>query len=163
MFNFGGGCCWRYRQHLAGGSPLMSPSTSVVAAAGDTSNTSQGAHHRRLFQLRWWLWPEIPVAPPRGLPSMFASTSVVATAGDTVSTSQGAFHRRLLQLQWWLRPGILTAPPRGPVIYVCFNINGGCYRRYRHHLLGGPSLTSASTSMAAAAGDTGRTSQGAHH
>jgi hypothetical protein len=41
VFNFGGGRCWRYRQH------------------------PQAAHHRCL-QIRWWPLTEIPAAFPRG-------------------------------------------------------------------------------------------------
>jgi hypothetical protein len=47
------------------GSSSTSP-TSVVAAIGDIDSTPQEARHRRLFQLRWWSLPDIPIAPPRG-------------------------------------------------------------------------------------------------
>jgi hypothetical protein len=64
FFNFGGGCCQKYRQHPSGGPPSTSSPASVVPAAGDTGSTSQGGCHRRLLQPRWWLMPEIPAAPP---------------------------------------------------------------------------------------------------
>jgi hypothetical protein len=93
----------------------------VVAAAGDTGSTPQGARHRRL-QLRWWPLPGMPAAPPRGpaidisnfgggrcrtcqehptggLP-LTSLTLVVAVVGPAASTPQGACHRHL-QLQWW--------------------------------------------------------------
>jgi hypothetical protein len=50
-FNFGGGRCRSSRQHPLGGPPSTSPSTLVVAAAGDTDSTAQGANHRCLVKL----------------------------------------------------------------------------------------------------------------
>jgi hypothetical protein len=137
------------------GPSSTSSSISVVATVGDIDSTSQGAHHRRLLQLRWWLLPEIPTAPLRGPaidvffnfgggccrryqehlpgapPSTSSSTSMVAAAGGTDSTSQGPRHRCLLQLRWWLLPEIPAAPPRGPTIDVFFNFSGDCCWRYR--------------------------------
>jgi hypothetical protein len=96
------------------GPPSMS-STSVVAGAGPTASTPQGARHQRL-QLRWWPLSNLPTAPPRG-PTINVSNSaggrcqtcrqhplggppstspilVVAAAGPAASTPQGAHHRR---------------------------------------------------------------------
>jgi hypothetical protein len=183
----GTGCCQRYRQHLPGGPSSTSSSTSVVATVGDIDSTSQGAHHRCLLQLRWWLLPEIPTAPLRGPaidvffnfgggccrryqqhlpgapPSTSSSTSMVATAGGTDSTSQGPRHRCLLQFRWWLLPEIPATPPRGPTIDVFFNFSGGYCWRYRQHLPVTPPSTSSSISVVAAVGDIDSNSQGAHH
>jgi hypothetical protein len=43
FFNFSGDCCRRYRQHLPGGPLSTSSSTSVVATANQT--TDPGNHH----------------------------------------------------------------------------------------------------------------------
>jgi hypothetical protein len=88
VFNFGGGRCRKYRQHLLGGPPSIS-STSMVVAARNTDNTPYVACHRRLLH-RWWPLREILTAPP------------------------GACHRRRLQLRWWLLSEIPTTPLEGP-------------------------------------------------
>jgi hypothetical protein len=140
-----------------GGLPSTS-STSVVAIAGPTASTTQGAHHRCL-ELRWWLLPDLPPAPPRGpaidvfsfggsrcltcrqhptggLPSM-PSPLVVAAAKPAASSPQWA-HHRCLQLLWWPLPDLPPAPPGGP-----------------------PSTSS--TSVVATVGPAASTPQGAHH
>jgi hypothetical protein len=69
FFNFSGGCCRSYRQHLPRGPPSTSSSTSVVVTVGATGNTSQGR-----------------------LSSSSSSTSVVPAVGSTDGTSQWAHH-----------------------------------------------------------------------
>jgi hypothetical protein len=71
FFNFGGGCCQRYWQRLPRGQPSTSSLTSVMAAVEDTGSTHQGARHRLLLQIRWWMLPELPAPPPGGQPSIF--------------------------------------------------------------------------------------------
>jgi hypothetical protein len=69
----------------------------------------QGAHHRRLRQLRWWPLPELPTAPAGGPPSTSSSTTMVAAAGAPDSTR------------------------RGPAIDVFINYDGGHCRSSRQH------------------------------
>jgi hypothetical protein len=45
--------------------------------------------HQRLLQQRWWLLPDLPAAPPRGLSSTSPSTTVVVTTGLIDSTPRG--------------------------------------------------------------------------
>jgi hypothetical protein len=161
-----------------GGPPSTSSSTTVVAAIGNTNSTPrgptinvffsfgggrcrkyqqhpQGAGHRRLLHLRWWLLPDFDQHPPggpqsmsstsvvvtvrntdstpRGPPSTSSLASLVAAAKNIDSTPQGARHRRLVQLSWWPLPEIPIALPRGPAIDVFFNFGGGHYRKYRQH------------------------------
>jgi hypothetical protein len=122
-------------QHLLGGQPSMSSSTSVVAATGATASTSQGARHRRLLQLRWWLLLELPAAPPRR-PS----------------------HRRLLQLRWWLLPELPAAPPRGPPSTSSSTLVVIAARATSITSQGDKPTTSSSTSVVAAVGAIGSTS-----
>jgi hypothetical protein len=110
--SFGGGCYRTYRQH------------------------PRGPRHRHL-QLRWWLLPDLPPAPP------------------------GVSHRHL-QLRWWPLPEIPTAPPRGGATIDVFIFGGGHCRKSRQHPLGGPSSTS-STSVVATAGHPANTPHGGHH
>jgi hypothetical protein len=114
--------------------------TSVVAAARNTDSIPQGACHRCLLQLRWWLQAKITTAP------------------------QGGRHRRLLQLRWCMLPKILIAPLlRGVAIDVFFNFGGGCCQKYWQHPPGGLPSTSSSTSVVATAKNTDSTPQGGHH
>jgi hypothetical protein len=113
--------------------------TSVVAAARNTDSIPQGACHRCLLQLRWWLQTKITTAPP------------------------GGRHRCLLQLRWWMLPKIPIAPLRGAAIDVFFNFGGGCCQKYWQHPPGGLPSTPSSTSVVATAENTDNTPQGAHH
>jgi hypothetical protein len=80
--NYDDGCCQNSRQH------------------------PQGARRRRLHQLRWWLLPELPVAPPEGPPLTSSSTTMVALAGAPGSTTRGpAIDVRLKT--WYLSPAFL--------------------------------------------------------
>jgi hypothetical protein len=173
FFNFGGGCCRRYQQHLPRGPPSTSSSTSVVGAAedtgstprappsmsslasvvaadGDTDNTALGGPTIDVFFSfgggccqRYWHHPQ------GGQPSTCSLASVVVAAG---STSQGPCHRRLLQLRWWLLPvsGDTSSTPRGPPL-MSFSIlvvaAAGSTPR-------GPPLMSSSISVVAPAGST---------
>jgi hypothetical protein len=86
---------------------------------------SRGARHRCLPQLWWWLLPEIPTSPPRGLPSMSSPTSVVAAAKDTDSTPRGPTIDVLFNFggsYCWTSASIL----RGATIDILFNFGGGC-------------------------------------
>jgi hypothetical protein len=130
--NFDSGHCRTCQQHSSGG-PLSKSSTLVVAAAGPTGSTPQGARHPYL-QLWWWPLPDLPAAPRRG-----------------------PRHLRL-QLWWWSLPDLPAAPPRGLVIDVS-NFGGGRCRTYRQHPLGGPPCMSP-TSVVAAARPTGSTPKG---
>jgi hypothetical protein len=109
IFIFGGGCC------------------------RTTDSTPRGPS---ILQLRRWLLPEIPTAPPGGPPSTSSSSSVVATVGLPTTPPrrlafdvfnfrgrrcrkyrqhpQGSHHRRCLHLWWWLLLAIPIAPPVGP-------------------------------------------------
>jgi hypothetical protein len=119
FINLGGDRCWNRWQRPLGSPPSTSSLSSVVATAGPTGSTPQGAHHHRLLQPRWWPLSDPPNASPRrlaidvffklsgghcrthrqcplgGPPSTSSSTSVVAVAGPTSSAPQGAHHRRL--------------------------------------------------------------------
>jgi hypothetical protein len=120
----------------------------------------KGVRHRRL-QLRWWLLPVLPPAPPRGPaidisysgggrcrtcrqqppggPPLMSPNSVVTATGPVDSIPQEARHRHL-QLRWWSLPDLPPATPRGPAINVS-NSGGGCCRTCRQHPPGGPPST----------------------
>jgi hypothetical protein len=139
------------------GRPSTSSPTLVVAAAGHSARSPQGARHQRLLHLWWCVLPDISPAPPRSPSSTSSSTVVVDAARDTGSTAKGAYHRRLLQLWWqllpeflpapprgaiidvffqlwsWMLPNILPTPPREPAIYVFFNFGGCCCRNFHQH------------------------------
>jgi hypothetical protein len=75
----------------------------VVAAAGHSVNTPQGARHRCPPRLWWWLLPDIPPAPPRGPAIDVFLNFGGGGARDTDST------------------------PRGATIDDLLNFGGGCY------------------------------------
>jgi hypothetical protein len=84
------------------GAPSTSSLTSVVAAAGATDSTSQGACHRHLLQLQWWLLLELSTAPPWG-----PAIDVFFNFGGGCCWSYwqhlpGGSHQGLIQPQWWL-------------------------------------------------------------
>jgi hypothetical protein len=75
----------------------------VVVAARNTGSIPQGACHRRLLQLQWWLLPKILTALPRG-----------ATI-DVFFNFDGGCYQKYRQ------------HPRGAAIDVFFNFSDGCY------------------------------------
>jgi hypothetical protein len=86
----------------------MSSSTLVVAAAGATGSTSQGASHRHLLQLRCWMLLEL-LAPPQG-PAIDVWLNLVPVASIFLVTptrghydkhyyyKQGKFHKKRRQV-----------------------------------------------------------------
>jgi hypothetical protein len=111
-FSFGGGYYRSYQQHLAGGPPSTSASTSVVAATGAIGSNSEGPRHRRLLQLRWCLVPELSSTPLKG-----PVIDVFFNFGGGCCRSyrhhpQGASHRRLVKLGTCCQYFLVT-PTRG--------------------------------------------------
>jgi hypothetical protein len=78
----------------------------MVAAAGAPGSTPRGPAVERLHRLRWWLLPELPAAPPRGLPSNVFIDYDGGATGAPGSTTRGPAFDVWLKI-WYLSTAFL--------------------------------------------------------